>query len=156
MEFYSFKDIKSDTIVASIKDILVRLQLDIKKLRGQTYDGASNILGKKSEVATQIQRIQLKAKQNHCHGHTLNHAVKDLNNGNEVLRNTLSTVTEICIPVKYSPKRENILGEIRDNIDGRPKMVSTRLHPLLLISCVLQDGPFELVASTKFCLTMKL
>ena len=50
-DFYQIRDIKSDTIVEAIIDILLRLQLDFKNLRGQTYDGASNMLGKKSGVA---------------------------------------------------------------------------------------------------------
>ena len=116
MGFYNIINIKSDTIVAAIKDIFIRLQLEFSKLRGQTYDGASNMLGKKSGVATQIKKIQPKAMENHCHGHSLNLAVKDMTNSNKLLKNTLETVGEICILVKYSPKRESLLGDINDNL----------------------------------------
>ena len=57
--FYEVRDIKSDTIVNAIRDILMRLQLSLNDCRGQTYDGASNMLGRKSGVATQITNIQL-------------------------------------------------------------------------------------------------
>ena len=43
-----FSKIKSDTIVAVIRDCLIRFELSIQNLRGQTYDGASNMMGKKS------------------------------------------------------------------------------------------------------------
>ena len=55
--FYQIQDIKSNAIVAAIKDILLRLQLNFEDLRGQTYDGASNMLGKRSGVDAQIKSI---------------------------------------------------------------------------------------------------
>ena len=52
MGFCELTNIKSETIVAAIKDALLRTQLSLDKCRGQCYDGASNTLGKKSGVAT--------------------------------------------------------------------------------------------------------
>ena len=40
---YVLSDIKSNTLVAVIKDTLARLNLSLKKCRGQCYDGASNM-----------------------------------------------------------------------------------------------------------------
>ena len=34
----------------------------------------------------------------------------------KLLKDTMETVDEICILIKYSPKREKLLGEIKDNI----------------------------------------
>lgn len=115
--FYELNDIKSDTIVHAIKDILLRSNLSLLNCRGQTYDGASNMMGKKSGVATQIQQEQPKAIPTHCHGHSLNLAIKDLTSTCDVLSNTMGTVGEICVLVKYSPKREKILGTLDGNID---------------------------------------
>ena len=52
--FYELENIKSNTIVRVIKDILIRLNLSLENCRGQMYDGASNMMGKKSGVSTQI------------------------------------------------------------------------------------------------------
>ena len=52
--FYEIPDIKSSTIVSVIKDIMIRFQLQFDKCRGQCYDGASNILGKKTGIALKI------------------------------------------------------------------------------------------------------
>ena len=76
--FYELENIKSGTTVRVIKDIMVRLNIQIENCRGQTYDGASNILGKKSGVATQILSGQPKAVVTHCQGHSLSLAAKDL------------------------------------------------------------------------------
>ena len=68
--------IQSDTIVHVIKDTFIRLQLSLSNCRGQCYDRASNMLGKKSGVAKKIQACQPKAHATHCHGHALSLSVK--------------------------------------------------------------------------------
>ena len=42
--YYEVENIKSDAIVHAIKDILIRLNLPLQHCRGQTYDGASNMM----------------------------------------------------------------------------------------------------------------
>ena len=116
--FYEIPNIKSKTIVSVIKDALIRMQLPLSNCRGQTYDGASNMLGKKSGVAALILEEQPKALPTHCHAHSLSLSVKDMCKNVKILNDTMGTVGEICILVKYSPKRENMLGEIKENIDG--------------------------------------
>ena len=53
---YKIDDIRSDSIVAAIKDVLIRLGLCMNRCRGQCYDGASTMRGSKSGVATQLLR----------------------------------------------------------------------------------------------------
>lgn len=76
--FYEIDDIRSATIVNAVKDVLLRFNLDLSDCRGQTYDGASNMLGKRSGVATQILAEQPKAIVTHCQGHSLSLAVSFL------------------------------------------------------------------------------
>ena len=64
--FYELSNIKSETIVNSIKDISIRCHLSLDNCRGQTYDGASNMMGKRSGVSAKICREQPKAKAIHC------------------------------------------------------------------------------------------
>ena len=68
--FYELENIKSDTIVSAISDVLLRTQISLDNCRGQCYDGARNMLGKKSGVAKQILDIQPKAFATHCHCHS--------------------------------------------------------------------------------------
>ena len=69
--FYQLENIKSDTIGHVIRDILIRMNLSLSNCRGQTYDGASNMMGKKSGVSTQILAEQPKAVAIHCQGNSL-------------------------------------------------------------------------------------
>ena len=117
MGYYEIPDIKSDTIVMAIKDALIRMNLPFCDLRGQTYDGASNMLGHRSGVAKQIADVQPKALATHCHGHSLSLSVKDVTKQCKLLDDVMGTVAEITILVKYSPKREKLLGSIQQNLE---------------------------------------
>ena len=116
--FYEIENIKSDTIVSAIKDVLLRFNLSLDLCVGQIYDGASNMVGKKTGVATQISKIQPKALLTHCYGHSLSLGVKDLTSNCKILGDTMGTVGEITVLMKYSPKREKMLGSLIENVEG--------------------------------------
>ena len=87
--YYEFSNIKSNTIVGAIKDLLVDLELPIQNLRGQTYNGASNMMGKKSGEAQQILKEQPKALLTHFHGHSLSLSIKYANKQCRILSETM-------------------------------------------------------------------
>ena len=118
--FYELKNIKSDTIVSAIdtivsaiRDVLLRTQISLDNCRGQCYDGAGNMLEKKSGVAKQILDIQPEAFATHCHCHSLSLSVKETTKESKILSDTMDTSGEIAILVKYSPKREPKLESIK-------------------------------------------
>ena len=112
--YYEHPDIKSETIFTVIKDSLIRMQLPLQDLRAQAYDGASNMFGKKSGVSVKISAEQPKALATHCQGHSLNLGIKTTMKESKVMKDVMGTVNEIISLVKYSPKRENLLGNIKD------------------------------------------
>ncbi|XP_057290908.1 zinc finger MYM-type protein 1-like [Hydractinia symbiolongicarpus] len=116
--FYKVDNTRSATIVKAIKDILLRCSLNLSDCRGQTYDGASNMMGKRSGVSAIIKEEQPKAIATHCQGHSLSLAVKSMTKECQILRDTMGTAGEICVLVKYSPKRENMLGKLTANVEG--------------------------------------
>ena len=110
--YYEISNIKSDTIANAIKDGLIRMQLSLQNFRAQAYDGASNMLGKKSEVAIQIIDIQSKALATHCQGHSLNLGMKSTMTTSTFKNDVMGTVTEIIFLV--IPRSENeCLGDIK-------------------------------------------
>ena len=114
--FYEIPNIKSYTIIKAIKDILIRFELELDNCRGQKYDGASNMLGHKSGVGKQFHTLQPKSPASHCQAHCLAISVKYMTNSNRLLSNTMGTTSEIIVRVKYSPKREQILGTLKDQV----------------------------------------
>ena len=116
--FHQIPNIGADAIISVIQDALIRLPLSIDKCQGQCYDGASNMLGTKTGVATRMQEMQQKAYPTHCHGHSLSLGVKDAVRSCKVLSDTMDTSKKLITLIKYSPKRENLLGEVKDNVEG--------------------------------------
>ena len=115
--FFNIPDTGAETIVSVIKAVLLKLQLSLAYCRGQCYDGASNMLGHKTGVAKRIQDVQPKAHPTHCHGHSLSLSVKDTVKNCKLLLNTMDTAKEIVTLIKFSPKRERLLGDIKENLD---------------------------------------
>ena len=79
--------------------------------------GASNMIEKHSSVSTKISEKQPNAIATHCQGHSLCLVVKSLTKERPVLRDTMETVGEICVLVKYSPKRKKMLGKVTENVE---------------------------------------
>ena len=69
--------------------------------------------GKKSGLSTRVKNDYPKALPSHCLGHSLNLSLRNVNNVSKLMRNTMDTISEISILVKYSPKRENILETMK-------------------------------------------
>ena len=82
-----------------------------------TTVGASSMLGRTSGVAMQIQDVQKKAHPTHCHAHSLSLSVKDATSHCKIFSDTANNTNEIVKLVKFSPKRENLLGQIKSNIE---------------------------------------
>lgn len=122
--FLSIPNIRADTIEAVIKDVFIRLGLSFSNCRGQCYDDASNMLGSKSGVVTRIVQIQPKAHPTHCHGHSLSLGIKDVTKASKILSNTMDTAKEITTQIKYSPKRECSLGQIKENLEQEDESYS--------------------------------
>ena len=74
------------------------------------------MLGKKSGVAKKIQECEPKALSTHFHGFSLSLIVKDATNHSKISSNTMSNANEIVKLVKYSPKRKNLLGELKKSL----------------------------------------
>lgn len=117
---YSLPSIDSDVIVGTIKDVLIRMNLNINKLRGQCYDGASTMKGHRSGVSTQISQIEPRAVYTHCYGHSLNLAASDALKGSKLMKDALETVHEISKLIKYSPRREGIFQKLKEDLPSNP------------------------------------
>ncbi|KAJ8040279.1 Zinc finger MYM-type protein 1 [Holothuria leucospilota] len=114
--FYEIPNITANTIVGAIKDVLIRLNLSLNNCRGQCFDAGGPMAGSRNGVAAQILSEVKKAHLTHCHGHALSLAVKDTTEGSKLLRDCMDTTREICKLIKFSPKRQGILEELKNQI----------------------------------------
>uniref|UniRef100_A0A1X7U3E0 DUF4371 domain-containing protein n=1 Tax=Amphimedon queenslandica TaxID=400682 RepID=A0A1X7U3E0_AMPQE len=113
---YEVSSIDTGSLVSVVKDTLLRLNLSFKKVRGQCYDGASNMSCARSGVAKQILDEQPKAFYTKCYGHSLNLAVVDTMKKCSTLKKDLNTTHEITKLVKYSPRSECLFKSIKGDI----------------------------------------
>ena len=67
----------AETIYSVIKDLLIRCEIPLQLCRGQAYDGAANMLGKRSGVAARILDENAAAILVQCFGHCLNLTLQD-------------------------------------------------------------------------------
>ena len=113
---YQVDSTKSDDMFQMVQDVLLRLNLQISKCRGQCYDGARNMSGCLNGLATQIQRLEKRALYIHCYGHSLNLGCADAIKEIPLLRNTLDYAHEITHFIKASPKRFAIFNRLKQEI----------------------------------------
>ena len=95
-----------------IKDVPIHSSLSLNRCRGQCYDGAANMSGKRSGVAAQIQMEEPRAIYLHCMGHSLNLAVQDT--CQSFMSDTFDTVLELSKTLKYSLKKKAMLLSLRE------------------------------------------
>ena len=113
---YGIENTEAKTMVNMILDVLTRLNLSIKKLRGQCYDGASAMSGPRSGVAKQIRDLESRAVYTHCYGHSLNLACMDTIKSSKVMQEALDITAEITKLVKLSPRRGTIFQRLKDEL----------------------------------------
>lgn len=113
---YSLDSTSAEMITATIEDILLRLNLRIDNCRGQCYDGASNMSGAKSGVASRLTTLEAKAVYTHCYGHALNLAAQDAIRRLKIMGDALDTVYEITKLIKKSPKRDALFQKVKEDV----------------------------------------
>ena len=118
---YQLDKTNAETIVTVLIDVLLALSLDIHRLRGQCYDGASTMSGAKSGVAKRILEEEPRAFYTHCYGHTLNLATGDTVRRIPMLKNAMDTTHEITKLIKFSPKRDAAFQKLKAELQpGSP------------------------------------
>jgi len=88
---YKVDDIKADTIVVILQDILTCMNLALNNCQGQCYNGANNMAGSRSGVSTQICQLESRA----VYTHALNLAISDMMKRNGLMSDALNTTSEI-------------------------------------------------------------
>ena len=113
---YKVDNIKVDTLLTAIEDVLLRLAIPLQNALGQCYDGASNMVGLRSGLATQILDKSPKAFLIHCFAHVLNLSVNDMVRQIPFIDNIMSNSLEISNIIKLSPKRNALLDKLHKEL----------------------------------------
>ena len=108
---FALPNTTSNSVTEVIKHLFVRCDLPLSLCRGQVYDGAVTMQGRRTRVATQIRDSNPAALSVHCFGHCLKLCLQDVARQILTLRDALDIVREIGKLIKYSPKRSHLFSQ---------------------------------------------
>ena len=93
-------------------NVIRNLGLEIGSLRGQAYDGAGNMTGKKSAVSSRILKMNDKTLYVHSFNHQFNLVIAKSCNIQK-LQNLMGIIKEISYFFNLSPEREQFLKDVK-------------------------------------------
>ena len=109
--FFELSDgVTGESIAVTIEKALGSCHLDLSLLRGQAYDGASNMAGKYRGWAALIQNKHHRALYSHCCSHALNLAVVS-SCSLVIVQNLFSVMNKVYKFFDNHPKRQYALNE---------------------------------------------
>lgn len=112
-DFLGFVQLKETNAAAITDKLLTKLSewnLELSKLRGKGFDGASVMSGHVSGVTTRIQQALPKAKYfTHCRSHCLNLVIVSSCNNVPEVKNFMDAFRKLSVFVNSSHKRKSIL-----------------------------------------------
>ena len=109
-------NICADTLVACIRDVLIRMNLTLKIAEASVMMALATCLEQNPGMATQIKAEEPRAIFRHCHGHSLQLAVGDMMKEVNNLEDVLDTASEISKLLKFSPKREALFKKLKEDL----------------------------------------
>jgi len=106
--YLNFSDISrtdSETLFKLLKDTLTSQGLSLCNIRGQCYDGASNMSGEHRGLQARIKDEAPKPVYVHCYAHCLNLVLVDAMKRNKTARNFFGTLESLYCFIRHSTYR---------------------------------------------------
>ena len=108
-------------LAEDIKSTLEEKSLDLKNVRGQSYNGASNMSSSASGVQGRIKQLSPKAAYVHFNSHVLNLVIAKTCSLIEV-RSVIDKLKSVCWFFLNSPKREGLLQHlVTENVPNKER-----------------------------------
>lgn len=123
--FYDFIHLQRTTGEEIAKQILCNLKnnnLDVHKVRGQSYDGASAMSSENVGVQGRIKRVEPKALYTHCKSHVLNLSI-GASCKLPPVRNMIDNINESYLFFHNSPKRQRYFENVIANYSETAKVI---------------------------------
>lgn len=89
-----------------IKDIFLKLNLSLTRIRGQCYNGAASVAGIRPRMAKQFLDEEPRVVYTHCYGHALNLACDNAIKQCGLIKDALDITHELIKLLKNSPRRD--------------------------------------------------
>lgn len=117
LDFITVPDTYAETLFESLKEVLNRNNLSMSDIRGQSYDGASNMRGVYSGLQARVLNVNPYAPYVHCCAHRLNLVVVEVCTSIASINTFFHTVQTIHNLISTSPKSKEQLTTVhRSNL----------------------------------------
>lgn len=113
--FYAVEDTTGKGLARCVEDVLLQLQLPMEQLRGQTYDGASNMSGAYKGCQAIIAKKQPLATYVHCSAHVTNLVATAAASASTLIRDSIECVNELGVLCNASGKFKSVLTRVAAN-----------------------------------------
>ena len=113
MEIVHLKQANVESIYSALVECLKEKNLQVSKIVGMGFDGASTFSGKKTGVQTRIKKFAPHALFVHCHCHLLQLACVQAANSTKGIKHVYVTLTALWKFFHYSPKRAESLKMVQ-------------------------------------------
>ena len=110
-------------------------------VKGQAYDGASNMSGHLRGVTACLKTDQPSALYVHCLAHSLNLCLQDAARNCIDIRDALDLVRELVKLINFSPKRSALFERLKEQLSPQ----THDLRPLCSTRWTVRTGAFEAV-----------
>ena len=117
LEIIHLKKSDAASIYSALIESLKEKNLQVSKIVGLGFDGASTFSGKKSGVQTRIKAIAPHALFVHCHCHLLQLACVQAANSTPRIKHVNTTLTSLWKFFHHSPMRTESLKEVQHVLD---------------------------------------
>lgn len=129
------------TLTSVISDCLIRCNLPLSNCVGQAYDGASNMSGGLTGVASRISSQYSKILYIHCLAHCLNLCLQDCGRNCSPVRDALNFISELNALIRASPKRLAVFEKLKNELSA----ASPGLKPLCVTRWTVRSGAIDAV-----------
>ena len=103
LEIVHLKQANAESIYSALVECLKEKNLQVSKIIGMGFDGASTLSGKKTGVETRIKKLAPHALFVHCHCHLLQLACVQAANSTNGIKHVYVTLTALWKFFHYSP-----------------------------------------------------
>ena len=143
----------AETLTSTIKDVLIRCNLQLCHCCGQAYNGASNMAGHISGVSTRIAAEEPRALYVHCLAHSLNLCLQDCSRYCDCVKNALSLASDLARLICVSPKR---LALFRNFLGAQVNLQTTGIKPLCPTMWTVRTGALDAIIKNYEVIYMEL
>ena len=102
------------TLLKTVTEELEECGISISMLRGQCYDGASNVSGIHAGLQALMRNLSPTALYTHCYAHVLNLVIVDSMTNNRVARDFFGTLQNLYVFIETCTKRHALFCKFQE------------------------------------------